>query len=117
MPAIAFYRVVWEELSAAQTGLRAACKTNLDRLAGSRPGVASGLRLEKVQGKITELKVSWNKQEFRLLLFYGPNSTAFVVNFFKKKTKKIPQAQIDLAVQRMKEIQLDQTTIINRGFH
>jgi len=117
MPAIAFYRVVWEELSAAQTGLRAACKTNLDRLAGSRPGVASGLRLEKVQEKITELKVSWNKQEFRLLFFYEPNSTVYVVNFFQKKTRKIPQAQIDLAVQRMKEIQLDQTTIISRNFH
>jgi phage-related protein len=117
MPAIAFYRVVWEELSAAQTGLRAACKTNLDRLAGSRPGVASGLRLEKVQGKITELKVSWNKQEFRLLFFYGPKQHRVRCELFQKKTRKIPQAQIDLAVQRMKEIQLDQTTIINRGFH
>jgi len=117
MPLIAFYRIVWEELNATESGLRGACKANLNRLAASRPGVPSGLRLEKVHEKITELKVSWNKQEFRLLFFYGPGSTAYIVNFFQKKTRKIPQAQIELAVKRMKEIQLEHATIITRSLH
>jgi phage-related protein len=117
MPVIAFYHVVWEGLNGAEDGLRGACKANLSRLAAARPGVASGLRLEKVYEKITELKVSWNKQEFRLLFFYGPGNIAYVVNFFQKKTRKIPQTQIDLAVRRMKEIQLEQTTIITRSLH
>jgi phage-related protein len=117
MPVIAFYHVVWKDLSAAENGLRAACKANLNRLAAAKPGIPSGLRLEKVHPKITELKVSWNRQEFRLLFFYGANHTAYVVCFFQKKTRKTPQSQIDLAVARMKEIQLDQAPIISSALH
>jgi phage-related protein len=115
--AIAFYFLVWEELQQAETGLRAAVKAHLNRLATMQPGQASGLRLEKIGKGITELKVSWNKQEFRLLFFWGPNRTAYVVVFFKKKTAKIPPAQIDLAVKRMREVQLDQTATISSSLH
>jgi len=95
MPSIAFYRAVWEELNATESGWRGACKANLSRLATSRPGVPSGLRLEKVHEKITELKVSWNKQEFRLLFFYG-QGTAYVVNFFQKKQGKLRGLKLSL---------------------
>src|SRR5262249_16310437 len=105
MAVIAFYRAVWSELEGSDEGLRGACKARLRRLALAQPGVQSGLRLEKVHPAITELKVSWNKQEFRLL-FFRQQSMVYVVNFFQKKTKKCPPAEIDLAVKRMKEIQL-----------
>jgi phage-related protein len=114
---IAFYRLVWEELNATETGLRAACKANLARLAAAMPGTPSGLRLEKVHPKITELKVSWNRQEFRLLFFNGPNHTAYIVCFFQKKTRKTPKSEIDRAVARMKEIQLDQAAIVSSALH
>jgi phage-related protein len=67
--------------------------------------VAHGLRLEKVQAHITELKVSWNRQEFRFL-FFNQQQSIFIVNFFQKKTQKTPGSEIALAVARMREIQL-----------
>jgi phage-related protein len=117
MPLLAFYRTVWEELSAADSGLRAACKGHLDRLARARPGEASGLRLEKVHSKVTELKISWNKQEFRLLFFHGPNHTVFVVHFFQKKTRKTPTSEINLAIKRREEVLIDQTIVTSGTFH
>jgi phage-related protein len=112
--AVAFHYLVWEELSQAEPGLRAACKARLHRLGLGQTG---GLRLEKVHKNITELKVSWNKQEFRLLFFWGANRTAFMVVFLQKKTPKTPTAQIDLAVKRMKEVQLDQTVAVSSALH
>jgi phage-related protein len=79
----------------------------LDRLANAQPGQASGLRIEKVHDIITELKVSWNRQEFRFLFFNGPNSTTYIVHFFQKKTQKTPAREIDLAVTRREEILLE----------
>lgn len=117
MPAIAFYHTVWGELNAAESGLRAACKANLARLAVFHPGMPTGLRLEKLQDKIIELKVSWNRQEFRLLFFYGSNKTAYIVNFFQKRTRKTPQREINLALARMREIELERTGTISRSLH
>jgi phage-related protein len=117
MPAIAFYHTVWGELNAAESELRAACKANLARLAVFQPGTPTGLRLEKVHDKIIELKVSWNRQEYRLLFFYGPNQTAYIVNFFQKRTRKTPPREINLALVRMREIQLEQSVVISRSLH
>jgi phage-related protein len=114
MPKLAFYWSVWDELQATEDGLRGRCKAFLHRLANMRPGEASGLRLEKVNDRITELKISWNKQEFRLLLFNGPNNTAYIVHFFQKKTKKTPPREIDLALSRRQEVLLECATIVTR---
>ena len=117
MPTIAFYHTVWGDLNAAESALRAACKANLARLAVFQPGMPTGLRLEKVHEKIIDLKVSWNKQEFRLLFFYGSNKTVYIVNFFQKKTRKTPQREINLALARMREIQFEQSVVISRSLH
>jgi phage-related protein len=117
MPVIAFHHLVWQELHTVESGLRGACKANLDRLAATQWGVPSGLRLEKVHAKITELKVSWNKQDFRLLFFHGANKVIFIVVFFQKKTRKTPKHQINLAVSRMQEILLEQATTVSHSLH
>ena len=116
MAPVAFYRLVWEEVEASPTGLRAACKAFLARLANAQPGAPTGLRLEKLGSSITELKVSWNRQEFRLL-FFREHGIVHVVNFFQKKTRKCPPSEIALAVRRMKEIQLDRTKIVSSSLH
>jgi phage-related protein len=116
MAVIAFYFRVWEDVDGSPSGLRGACKANLLRLATAQPGAPTGLRLEKVHPEITELKISWSKQEFRLL-FYREGGMIFVVNFFQKKTRKCPPSEINLAVRRMKEIQFDRTKIISPSLH
>jgi phage-related protein len=117
MPVVGLHHLAWEDLSNAEPALRGACKANLARLATSRPGVPSGLRTEKVDPQIIELKVSWNKQEFRLLFFYGIQRLPIVVHFFQKKTRKTPKREIELAIRRMKEIQLEQTTTVSVSLH
>jgi phage-related protein len=117
MPEIAFYRSVYAELEAAADGLRGSCKAHLDRLRGARPGQPSGLRIEKVHERMLELKVSWNRQEWRFLFFHGANHTAFVVHFFQKKTRKTPPREIELALRRRQEIELDRATVVNRTLH
>lgn len=102
---------------AAPKELRGRCKAHLVRLAAAQHGVASGLRIESVdkQNGILELKVSWDKQEFRFL-FYRDEDTIFVVNFFQKKQAKTPPKEIHIAVLRRKEIELDRAKIIHSGF-
>jgi phage-related protein len=116
MAGIAFYNLVWEELEASPSGLRGSCKAALRRLAEAQPGAPTGLRLEKLQSAITELKVSWNRQEFRLL-FFREQSVVYVVNFFQKKTRKCPPSEIARAVGRMTEIQVDQAKVLTRSLH
>jgi len=113
MLALGWYRSVWREMEALPKELRSRCKAHLDRLQRAQPGESSGLRLEKVHAKITELKVSWDKQEFRFL-FFTMAHTIFIVNFFQKKTSKTPPAEIARALSRMKEVQLDQAVIVTR---
>jgi phage-related protein len=117
MPVVGFHRLAWEDLSKVEGGLRGACKANLARLAEMRPGVASGLRLEKVHVEITELKVSWNKQEFRLLFFHLPVRLVCVVSLFQKKTRKTPDSEIKLALKRKKEIELERTIPVSVAVH
>ena len=66
------------------------------------------IRVEKVTDTIWELKVTWNKQEFRFLFFYGAGGAINFVNFFQKKARKTPLNEVSLANTRMKELQLDQ---------
>jgi phage-related protein len=113
---VAFYYAVWEEIEASPNGLRAACKAHLVRLGAATPGIASGLRLEKVHPQITELKISWNRQEFRLL-FYRERGLIHVVNFFQKKTRKCPPNEIERALRRMREIELDQAKLVTGSLH
>jgi len=116
MYALGWYHTVWKEVDGADVRLRARCKAALDRLQRMQPGVPSGLRLEKVHKNITELKVSWNKQEFRFLFFWQIH-VIYIVHFFQKKTKKTPPSDIDLAVTRMKEIQLERASIVTGALH
>ena len=67
-----------------------------------------GIRLFKVTDTIWELKVTWNKQEFGFLFFYGAGGAINFVNFFQKKARKTPLNEVSLANTRMKELQLDQ---------
>ena len=106
-----FYHSVWKELEGAQSGLRAVCKVHLDRLRRSEPGVRSIIRIEKITKKIIELKITWEKQEWRFLYFIGPNRVIYVVSFFSKKTRKTPLEEIRKAEGRMREIELDQATV------
>jgi phage-related protein len=99
-----FYPSVWTELQAADTELRATCKAHLIRL---REREFRAIRLEKVTDSLWELKISWAKQEFRFLFFYG-SQAANLVHFFQKKTRKTPPNELSLATQRMKEMKLDQ---------
>jgi phage-related protein len=103
---LTWHRQPLEELESAETSLRARCKAHLIRLAEIQPGKASGLRLEKVAKGISELKVSWNKQEYRFL-FSSIKGEIFILVFFNKKTRKTPTSIIDLAESRMREIELD----------
>jgi phage-related protein len=100
-----FYPKVWKDLSEADPKLRAVCKVHLIRLRDRQFGA---LRLEKITEALWELKVSWNKQEFRFLFFYGGQPAINFAHFFPKKKQKTPQNEIELATARMKEMQLDQ---------
>jgi phage-related protein len=99
-----FYPDVWDDLQNAEKKLRAACKTHLARLRDRQFG---SIRLEKATESLWELKISWNKQEFRFLFFYGDQAANFV-NFFPKTSRKISKSEIDLAEKRMRKMQLDQ---------
>lgn len=109
---IDWYHSVWSDLEASNEILRARCKAGLSRLQLAQPGASSGLRIEKVSKDITELKISWNKQEFRFLFFYHEGRIC-ILHFFQKKTKKTPPKEIDLAIARAKDIKLDRATIHN----
>jgi phage-related protein len=100
-----FYPQVWRDLEDAEVKLRAACKVHLLRL---RDRQLNAIRSEKVASGLFELKVSWNKQEFRFLFFYGADQAINLVNFFQKTTRKTPKGEIDLGIAHMKEMQLDQ---------
>ena len=113
---LAFHHRVWQAVERADPGLRGACKAHLVRLRLMRQGVGS-LRIEKVDDKIWELKISWNKQEFRFLWFYGSKMTIYLVCFFQKKTRKTPPSEIEVANARMREIQLEQAAVVSRELH
>ncbi len=99
-----WHPLVWQELEAADAKLRAACKVHLLKLQERQFG---SIWVEKVTEAIWELKVTWNKQEFRFLFFYGASGANFV-NFFQKKSRKTPPNELTLATTRMKELQLDE---------
>lgn len=107
-----FHPEVWQELEEANVKLRATCKVHLIRL---RDGHFGSIRVEKVSEKVWELKVSWNRQEYRFLYFYGGSQAVNFVHFFQKKSRKTPPAAITLATTRMKEMQLDRAIGIH-GF-
>lgn len=109
-----FHPIVWNQIEGVDRKLRAACKVHLIRLRDRKFGA---IRVEKLTDSgIWELNVSWNKQEFRFLFFYGRQAVNFA-NFFQKKTRKTPSSEIDLAVARMREMQLDQEIGIRRVPH
>jgi phage-related protein len=116
MYTLGWHYLVWEELERTDTVLRARCKAHLDRLEKLQPGTSHGLKLEKVHTNITELKIKWNKQECRFL-FFLQNQVLYIVNFFQKKTRTTPVREIDIAVVRMRDIQLGRATIIYRTLH
>lgn len=62
-----------------------------------------------------ELKVKFNKMEYRLLYFFH-DQAAHVVNCFIKKTRKTPQSELDLARKRMRLVKAD-TGEENAIFH
>lgn len=97
--------------------MRAKCKVHLTRLGQTQRGVDSGLSIEVVdkENGILELKIKWDKQEFRFL-FYRAGGDIFIVNFFQKKTRKTPPSEINLAIQRKRDIGLDQANIVD-GIH
>ena len=109
---LGFHHVPWEDLEATDETLRAKCKLHLHRLANAIPGVDSGLSTEKLTTRITELKIKWNRQEFRFT-FCRLDGQIFILSFFQKKTRKTPKHEIDLAESRMKDIQLDRAEIHN----
>jgi phage-related protein len=113
---LGWHYLVWKEVEGQDAKLRARCKAHLDRLLRMQPGVPSGLRLEKVHSRITELKISWNRQEYRFL-FFQELDVIYIVNYFQKKTRAIPASEIDLAVARMREIQLERSTAVGHSLH
>ena len=116
MPDVGFHRLAWEALQGADGGVRGACKAALARLAQMQPGIASGLRLEKVHTDLTELKVTKDRQEFRLLFFYLKRAPC-VAHFFQKKTRKTPDHEINLALKRKREIELEHAAPISVSVH
>ena len=116
MARLGWHHLVQEEVDRLDSALRARCKAHLDRLRDIQPGAPHGLRLEKVHAHLTELKVSWNKQEFRFL-FFSQGQNIYLVNFFQKKTRKTPPAEITLALARMREIQLGTANIVSQLIH
>ncbi len=97
-----------------ETRLRSTCKVHLLRL---RDRQFHAIRSEKVADGLFELKISWNRQEFRFLFFYGADQAINFVNFFQKKTRKTPKGAIDLGIARMREMQLDQAIRVHRIPH
>lgn len=112
---IAFHQSASVDFEAADKKLRAAGKAHLERLRTRQFG---GIRVEKVtDAGLWELKISWNRQEFRFLFFYGQPQTVNVVHFFQKKSRKISSKDIDLGTGRMKEMQLDQSLSSSDSIH
>ena len=64
--------------------------------------------VEHLQRGVFELRIDQNKQAFRLLFFYRPGRKIYFVVCFEKKTRKTPKEQIDLALRRKSEIELDE---------
>src|SRR5579863_4276937 len=81
------YRGLWDSIQDLDPRLRAVCAVHLDRL---RNGHAN-IRTEKIREGVMELKISWNKQEFRFLYCHSPGRIIDILVFFQKKTRKLPK--------------------------
>ena len=116
MAKLGFYHTVLEDLERTHVDLRGRCKAFLYRLSISQLGVDSGLDIQMVDKDhgILELKIKWNKQEFRIL-FYRHGGEIYVVNYFQKKKRKTPPNEIKIAISRRKDIELDRKTITYNG--
>jgi phage-related protein len=58
-------------------------------------------KIEKIRGKIHELRITLPHGIGRILFFVDETRTAQLVHFFVKKTRRTPQRNIDMAITRM----------------
>ena len=116
MPKLLSHPKVWKEVCEGNSGLRGRLKAHLDRLEADQ---VERLRIEKVNGapKLRELKISWDKQEFRFLFFRTTDGHYCLVEFFNKKGRKLPTARIDSATARMKDIEFARATPVAAVLH
>ena len=111
------YRTVWTDFAdSAPKALKGKCSAHLRRLqlAGN---VNAGLRSEHLRDGVLELKVSWNKQEYRFLYSFGTGRRIYVLRIFKKKTRKTPDSEINIALDRKMEVDLDDARTENVTIH
>lgn len=59
----------------------------------------------KGTSKIIELRIPWNKVQYRPLGMYAPNHSFILLEGAIEKSNKIPQSRIDNAVQRQKRFE------------
>ncbi len=113
---VLFHKAARQDFEGSEDGLRGAGKALLDRLARKGQG-AGGLRIEKVRSGIFELKLSWNQREFRFLFFYGASRKIYIAHFLEKKSRKLSPHDIDLALVRKREIELECTSFVGNRPH
>jgi phage-related protein len=91
-------------------------KACLERLRSSGNQNA-GLRSEHLRGGVIELKISWDKQEFRILYCFAPGQRIYVLHIFQKKTRAVPASEIELAIRRKQEIDFERAIPLTFARH
>jgi len=104
---LGLHKAVATDLEQTDVSLRARCKAQLYKLGKSDIRLEPGLRIEKINNRLYELKVKWNKQEFRFLyaILHGDK---IILHFFQKKSAKLKGREIDVATKRLTELDLNE---------
>ena len=55
----------------------------------------------QVIGKLRELRIQIGRDRIRILYFFAPSRVGVLLHAFTKRTPKLPQKEINLALQRM----------------
>jgi phage-related protein len=61
-------------------------------------------QIAPVSGKIYEIRVQVDRNEFRILYFAASEQRFIALSGFSKKTRAIPKNEIDIAERRMKDL-------------
>lgn len=59
--------------------------------------------VDRIEGKIWEIRISIGKREVRILYFMTTGKTAVLLHGFVKKRQKTPRGEIDVAIRRMRQ--------------
>ncbi|MEW5766381.1 MAG: type II toxin-antitoxin system RelE/ParE family toxin [bacterium] len=57
-----------------------------------------------LEGKLWELRISFGRIEYRVLYFARVKRRFVLLHIFKKKTRKTPRREIEIALWRMDEL-------------